>query len=88
MLSSFCLEEPFLENVKYDHGSSIPLNDQAKEGMALLNKYCLEFIQEAQAERQIRVDQAKDAHFARVEEEEEAMRQKEEKERLRLIEVS
>eukprot|EP00804_Cyclotella_cryptica_P008476 CCRYP_003985-RA/>CCRYP_003985-RA protein AED:0.05 eAED:0.05 QI:123/1/1/1/1/1/9/250/1108 len=78
--------EPFLKNIQYDHGSPFPLNDQAKKGMALLSKYCLEFIQEAQTERQIRVDKAKDEHFARKEEEKEVRRREEEEERLRIAE--
>lgn len=56
--------------------------------MYVLRKYCLEFIQEAQSERQIRVDRAKDEHFARIEEEKEVRLREEEEERLRMIEVS
>lgn len=77
-----------MENIQLDHESSTPLNDQAREGMTLLRKHCLEFILEAQAERQILVDKAKDEYRARVEQEEELIRQKEEKDRLRAIEVS
>lgn len=77
-----------MNNIQLNHESSVPLNDQAREGMTILRKHCLEFILEAQAERQVLVDKAKDKYQARIEQEEEQRRQKEEKDRLRAIEVS
>lgn len=81
-------EEGFLENIQFDHASSVPLSTQARDGMSLLSKHCLEFLQNAQAKRLIRVREAKEEHVARIEEEEEERRQREEKQRLREIEVS
>ena len=81
-------EEGFLENIQFDHASSVPLSTQARDGMSLLSKHCLEFLQNAQAKRLIRVREAKEEHMARIEEEEEERRQREEKQRLREIEVS
>jgi hypothetical protein len=81
-------DDAILENIVFDHGSSVPLNDQAKQGMALISKYCLELLLEVQTEHQIRVIQAKDERIARIAEEMEAKRRKEVKERLKVIEVS
>ena len=77
-----------MENIQFDHASSVPLSTQARDGMSLLSKHCLEFLQNAQAKRLIRVREAKEEHMARIEEEEEERRQREEKQRLREIEVS
>ena len=76
-----------MENIQFDHASSVPLSTQAREGMSSLSKHCLEFLQNAQAKRLILVREAKDEHKARIEEEEEERRKKEEKQRLREIEV-
>ena len=67
---------PILRQLQLDFNSDVPIEQQKEEGMRFLRKHCLESLQAAKAERQLRVETLKEAHFqesrlARLREEEE-----------------
>ena len=63
---------PILRQLQLDFNSDVPIEQQKEEGMRFLRKHCLESLQAAKAERQLRVEALREAHFARLKEEEEA----------------
>ena len=75
MLYSFILYylhivEPILEKFKFDFNSDEPLDEQELEGNKRLRKHCLEYIAAAKEERDARVEDARDAYQAQLQEEE------------------
>ena len=63
---------PILSKLQLDFNSDVPIEQQKEEGMRFLRKHCLESLKAAKAERQLRVEALREAHFARLKEEEEA----------------
>ncbi len=68
---SYSLVEPILEKFKFDFNSDEPLDVQELEGNKRLRKYCLESVEAAKEEREIRVEEAREAYQAQMKEEEE-----------------
>jgi len=67
----YSLVEPILEKFKFDFNSDAPLDEQELEGCKRLRKYCLECVEETKQEREARVEKAKEAYQAQLQEEEE-----------------
>mmetsp|Transcript_6805 Transcript_6805/g.15512 ORF Transcript_6805/g.15512 Transcript_6805/m.15512 type:complete len:1196 (-) Transcript_6805:237-3824(-) len=78
--------EPLLETMQFDFNSDTSLEDQKDAGMKLLRKHCLEFVESAKTERLVRVEHAREAHLARLKNEEDACRREEEARLVRLKE--
>lgn len=77
--------EPLLEKAKFDFTSDVSLEEQKVVAVAFVRKHCEDVIETTKAERQVRVEYAREDHLARVREEEEALRlrhEQEEAERL------
>lgn len=62
--------EPFLEKLKFDFTSDIPLEEQKAAGMKFLHQHCQEFLKTAKAERREKVKAEKEAQLARQKAEE------------------
>ena len=69
--SSSILVEPILENFKFDFNSDKPLDEQELEGCKRLRKYCLESVEAVKEERKARVEEAREAYQAQLQQEEE-----------------
>ena len=69
--SSVILVEPILEKFKFDFNSDLPLDEQELEGCKRLRKYCLESVEAVKEERKARVEEAREAYQAQLQEEEE-----------------
>ena len=70
-LCTYSLVEPILEKFKFDFNSDEPLDEQELEGCKRLRKYFLECVEAVKEEREARVEAAREAYQAQLEEEEE-----------------
>ena len=77
-----------MEKIKIDFSADTPIVEQAEIGLDLLQKHCQEVIESAKKKRQIRIEQARKAHFEWIRAEEEARRLKVEEEARERAEVS
>ena len=80
--------EPLLEKLKLDFNSDVSVEEQKEAGMNCLRRHCLDYLETAKIERQVRMEHAMDAYLegVRLHEQEELQRRKEEEVRLAKIE--
>ncbi len=77
-----------MEKLKLEFNSDVSLEEQKVAGIKYLRMHCLDFIETAKIERQVRMKHARDVYLegVRLHEQEELQRRKEEEERLAKIE--
>ena len=71
LFCAYSLVEPILEKFKFDFNSDEPLDEQELQGCKRLRKYFLECVEAVKEEREARVEEAREAYQAQLQEEEE-----------------
>jgi hypothetical protein len=71
--------EPLLEKLKLDFHSDVSMEERKEAGIKYLRTHCLDFLETAKIERQVRMEHARDAYLekVRLREQEEAQRKME-----------
>ena len=71
LFCAYSLVEPILEKFKFYFNSDEPLDEQELQGCKRLRKYFLECVEAVKEEREARVEEAREAYQAQLQEEEE-----------------
>ncbi len=77
-----------MEKLRLNVNSDVSLGEQKEAGITFLRRHCLDFLESAKIERQVRMEHARAAYLEeeRLREQEELQRKKERNERLARME--